>query len=711
MENIAIIGMGCSFPGASSLREFWQLLAEGRHGITRIPSDRWDADRFYDPRPSAPGKSNSCFGGFVPTLDQFDAEFFRIPEAEAARMDPQQRLFLETAYHALENAGLPIGDLAGSDTGVFVGVGHSDHEQKLRRHLGSIDRNLGVHSLHCFSANRISYHLNLLGPSLAIDTACSSSLVCVHLACQSLRARECDLALAGGVNAHLLPDESISTSLMGLLASDGLCKSFDQRADGYVRSEGCGVVVLKRLDDALAAGDCVLAVLRGSAVNHNGLSNGITAPSGLAQARVITRALRSACVKPYELGYIEAHATGTAVGDQMEMAAIQRVLGAAGERRNTSPCLVGCVKTNIGHLEAASGVAGLIKVVLALQYEELPGLLHFRQPNQALQLDDSVALVTSATPWPRRADRARIAGINAFGFGGTNCHLVVEEGPPDARPATVGGHQLITLSAKTRPALEALIRATARQLAELRGPRALTDFCFSLNTGRTALPFRCSVTGLDAHQLMMRLTTGLARMEHHGRVGRFPPKVGLVTGVGDSTAVSTLSRLTALARMTRLTTGLDLDADAERDADGLATRILERLGIHAACVLVCDVSGVGGACAALTLAMTAADREAALRGLMAERELDALIVLGSGSRVTELESAGIRLRVFCPFAGESEPLQSLQRLAGALWVQGAKLDFRHLYPGTARRVLVPNYPFQRRPSWHRVPSEPHVEQS
>ena len=315
MESIAIIGIGCRFPGANNPQAFWQLLAQGKEAIREVPSDRWDIEQFYDPEPGAPGKMSTLWGGFIESVDEFDPTFFGISPREAERMDPQHRLSLEMAWEALENAGIAPSRLSSTQTGVFLGIGSYDYGALLFQHNSENNAYNGIGTTLSLAASRISYLLNLQGPSLALETACSSSLVSVHYACHSLRSKESDLCLAGGVSLMLTPQQTIAYSHAGMMSPDGRCKTFDASANGYVRGEGCGVIVLKRLSDAIADKDRILAVIKGSAVNQDGLSNGITAPNGFAQQAVILKATENAGIKPADISYVEAHGTGTSLGD------------------------------------------------------------------------------------------------------------------------------------------------------------------------------------------------------------------------------------------------------------------------------------------------------------------------------------------------------------------------------------------------------------
>ncbi|HEX2094223.1 MAG TPA: type I polyketide synthase, partial [Longimicrobiaceae bacterium] len=506
-EPLAVIGLGCRLPGGGNTPEdFWRLLAEGGSSVTEVPPDRWDIAAYFDPDPDRAGKIYTRYGSFVPNVDHFDAGFFGIAPREAASLDPQQRLLLEVSWEALENAGYPPLSAAPGRTGVFVGISTSDYMQlQIKRNdCTLLDGYGGTGNAFSVAAGRLSYYLGLRGPSIALDTACSSSLVSVHLAVQSLRAGECDMALAAGVNLILSPDTTITFSRARMMSADGRCKTFDASADGYVRGEGCGVVVLKRLDEALRDGDRVLAVIRGSAVNHDGRSNGLTAPSGGAQEEVLRAALAHGGVQPEEVDYLEAHGTGTALGDPIEMRALGRVYGPG--RSPEHPLLVGSVKTNIGHLEAAAGVAGLIKTVLALQAGHLPAHLHLRQPNPHIPWDElPVRIPTAPTPWPATG-RPRRAAVSSFGFGGTNAHVVLEEAPPVARAAPPRERplHLLCLSARTPGALASLATRYAAHL-ERHPELEAGDVVFTANAGRSHFEHRLAVTGASTGQLGERL--------------------------------------------------------------------------------------------------------------------------------------------------------------------------------------------------------------
>jgi acyl transferase domain-containing protein/NADPH:quinone reductase-like Zn-dependent oxidoreductase/NAD(P)-dependent dehydrogenase (short-subunit alcohol dehydrogenase family)/acyl carrier protein len=526
-EPIAIVGMGCRFPGgADSPARFWELVRSGTDAVGEIPRDRWDVDAVFDPDPATPGKTSVTAGGFLDRVDRFDAGFFGILRREAERMDPQHRLFLEVAIEALDHAGLPRERLAGSATGVFVASYLNDYATLQYQDREWIDGRTLTGTLHSVLANRLSYLLDLRGPSLSLDTACSSSLVAVHLACQSLRSGDSDVALAGGVSLMLTPDMMITLSKVGFMSPSGRCRTFDAKADGFIRGEGCGVVVLRRLADAVADGDRVLAVLRGSAVNQDGHSTVISAPNGLAQVALIRDALANAQIPPERVGFVEAHGTGTPLGDPIEVEALAAVVGKP--RADGSACYLGSVKANVGHLEAAAGVAGLIKATLALQHGEIPGQVHFTAPNPHLALAGTcLAIADRHRSWPAGAS-PRVAGVSSFGVGGTNAHVVLEEAPqltPDA-PEPTDEPQLLALSAQSPAALADLGSAwielltttehSAAQLASVAGAR------------RSHYEHRLAVSGSTTAELAARLRDAVVSSTAGQRPAGGRPRVAFV---------------------------------------------------------------------------------------------------------------------------------------------------------------------------------------
>jgi acyl transferase domain-containing protein/NADPH:quinone reductase-like Zn-dependent oxidoreductase/acyl carrier protein len=469
-EPIAIVGIGCRLPGrVTGPTSFWRLLRDAKDAIGEVPEDRWNIGSHYDPDPR-PGKTYSCRGGFIEGIDQFDPGFFGISPREAVRIDPQQRMLLEVAWEALEDGGQIAEATNGSDTGVFIGISSNEYSTRHWGDFSSIDVHSGTGYAMSIAANRISYALNLKGPSIAIDTACSSALTTVHLACESLWQDECPLALAGGVNALLRPDTFIIFAQASMLAPDGRCKAFDSRADGFGRGEGAGLVVLKKLTRALEDGDRIYASIRATAVNQDGRSSGLTVPGQEAQEALIREACRRARVSPRQIQYVEAHGTGTPVGDPVEAGALGAVLGEG--RSQEDACLIGSVKTNIGHLEAAAGIAGLIKVALALDHGMVPANLHFREPAPDVPLDRlGLRVPTSLAHWPAHQGPA-LASVNSFGFGGANAHAVLEEAP--RRVADPHGPRedrqerayLIPLSARSPEALRALAGSYRDYLGE-----------------------------------------------------------------------------------------------------------------------------------------------------------------------------------------------------------------------------------------------------
>ncbi len=536
-EPIALIGMGCRFPGGARTPEkFWQILYNGIDPVRDIPADRWNVDDYYVAGSRTAGKMYVRAGCFLEDVDQFDPQLLGILSLEAASMDPQQRLLLEVAWEALEHANLPIDALRESRTGVYVGAFWDDYSAANLYNAAAeqIDSYRLLSNLRGMTAGRLAYTLGLHGPAMQVDTACSSSLLAVHLACQALRTGECDLALAGGVSLLLAPEQLLGLCQMGAVSADGRCKSFAAEADGFGIGEGCGMVVLKRLADAVAAGDHILGVIRGSAVNHDGPSNGLTAPNGRAQEALVRQALANADVSPEQIQFVETHGTGTILGDPIEVQALLSVLGQV----RTQPLLLGSVKSNIGHLSAAAGVAALIKVVLSLNAGEIPPNLHFTTPNPHISWATApVAVPVVPTPWPT-AER-RLAGVSSFGLSGTNVHLIVEAAPSTDRRASTAvvpatpverpGH-LLPLSARSAPALAAQARQLEQWLAAQPMPadpqRWLADICHTAATGRAHWEHRLSIIAPDLATLRARL--------QQAQAGVSAP--GILYGVKDSAA-------------------------------------------------------------------------------------------------------------------------------------------------------------------------------
>lgn len=520
-RGIAIVGLACRLPGAPDTHAFWTMLQAGADAVREIPPERWDAARYYAPAHGRPGKAATRWGAFLDGIDLFDAAYFRISPREAKSLDPQQRLLLEVAAEALENGGLSPDRLAGSRTGVYVGICGSEYATLagVGDDYAAMDKYYGTGTALSVAAGRIAYAFDFAGPAISVETACSSSLVAVHLAVGALRQGEADLCLAGGVNVALSPAVGIYFSQVGAVSREPACRPFDDAADGYVRGEGCGLVALKRLSDALRDGDRVLAVIRGSAVNQDGRSAGLTAPNGAAQAAVIRAALGDARLGPEAVGYVETHGTGTRLGDPIEANALGVVYGRAPGRRE--PLRLGAVKGNIGHLEAAAGIAGLIKAVLALQAGTVPPQPNLRVRNavvdwDALRLD----VPTSGRPWPTRGPDGApaLAAVSSFGFSGTNAHVVVAPPPAvPARPAepALAGGLILPVSARAPGALAALAEAFAQRLERASDADAAA-LCRATALRRAHHPFRLCAVGADARGL----AADLARQAAEARSAR-----------------------------------------------------------------------------------------------------------------------------------------------------------------------------------------------
>ncbi|HEX3757294.1 MAG TPA: SDR family NAD(P)-dependent oxidoreductase, partial [Kofleriaceae bacterium] len=510
-EPIAIVGLGCRYPGGvSDPASLWRLLEAGGDGVIDVPPERWDADALYDPDPDAAGKTTCRSGGFLRNIDGFDANFFGISPREATSMDPQQRLLLETSWEALERAGFAPDRLVGSSTGVFVGLMYQEYAMRaVAGGLEQLDGYVGMGTAASIAAGRISYTLGLQGPCMTVDTACSSSLVTAHLACQALRQGECSLALAGGVAMMLMPTVFVEFSRLRGLSPDGRCKSFSAQANGVGWAEGCGMLVLERLSDAQRHGHPVLAVIRGSAVNQDGRSNGLTAPNGPAQEAVIRRALAQAGVRPADVQYVECHGTGTSLGDPIEVQALGAVL--AEGRDADRPAWIGSIKSNLGHTQAAAGAAGIMKVVLALEHERIPRNIHFDTPSPHIAWDElPVTVVAKDMPWPRNGVR-RIAGVSSFGVSGTNAHVVIEEAPValaaramPARAAETRAAELIVLSGRSAAAVDANAERLAQHL-EAHPEQALGDVACSLAASRSHHEHRLSLVVENREALIAAL--------------------------------------------------------------------------------------------------------------------------------------------------------------------------------------------------------------
>jgi 3-oxoacyl-(acyl-carrier-protein) synthase/SAM-dependent methyltransferase len=681
-EPVAIVGMAVRLPGGiASLDDFWTLLAAGETAITPTPAERWDDGALFDADADRAGKTYSRHGGFLAGADRFDAAFFGITPREAESMDPQHRILLELTWEALEHAGIPADRLAGTPAGVFIGLSNSDYGRMLLEARDDIDAYSSFGLAVSVAAGRISYFLDARGPSLVLDTACSSSLTAVHVACKSLASRESSLAIAGAANLILTPDATISFSHARMLSRDGQCRTFDAAAGGYVRSEGCAVVILKRLSDAEADGDRILAVIRGSAANHDGRSAGLTAPNGPAQTAVIQAALRDAKLAPADIDYVEAHGTGTPLGDPIEVQA----LGAAYAGREADrPLLIGSVKTNLGHLEAAAGLAGLIKVLLSLQYETLPAHRNFTVPNPHVAWDElPVAVVRTAQPWHRGA-RARRAGVSAFGFSGTNVHVVLEEAPQPARTSAAtppaGQECLFLLSARTDAALRDLSASYAGWLD--RTGSDLAEICRAAATGRAHHRHRLAATARDPAGLAATLRTWLA--------GGDVPCLGAATAAQPAPTVGLFRP------------ALD---------DHAAGALLAALAAACPAFAVCIAPAIDGAAPAQGAALQhALGRFFSALGLTplavfgpgeAAAGVDLLLVLGPDAAAAP---AAIAQRTAVLAAAPAAAWPALLDALRALYLAGANLAWNGLYRtqgarSPAPKPDLPTYAFQRQSFW------------
>jgi acyl transferase domain-containing protein/acyl-CoA synthetase (AMP-forming)/AMP-acid ligase II len=520
--DIAIVGMSCRFPAAENLHAFWNLLEKGKCGITEIPAERWNINAFFDANPIKSGKMNTRWGGFIQNVLDFDADFFGMLPKETKYTDPQHRLLLELSYEALQHANITTKSLIGSRTGVFVGISSSDYAQLMHKN-GQLTEYTGVGNAHSLAANRISYYYDLHGPSMAIDTACSSSLVALHLACKSLQQEECDLALVGGVNLMLDPALNIVFSQARMMAPDGLCKAFDDSANGYVRSEGCAFLVLRRKNDVQEMHTSqqlhpkIWGIVRGSAINQDGRSNGITAPNVAAQKAVIQQALNCANVQPQDVSYVEAHGTGTHLGDPIEYKALSECYGV--EKRK-QPLLIGSVKSNIGHVEAAAGLAGVIKVLLAFQHQKWPKHLHFSMlnknihtPNPLLKICDNTHYFSAKNaPTP---NHAHIAAVSSFGFGGSNAHVILQQPQQDISTQHQTHYQkyastsvnTLLISAHTQDTLQVMIKRFIHDLKHT----SISELSFNLNN-------YAMCTQLHRDHLSYRLALPINNNHNHSNI-------------------------------------------------------------------------------------------------------------------------------------------------------------------------------------------------
>nr|CUV13698.1 protein of unknown function [Ralstonia solanacearum] len=524
--DIAIVGMSCRLPAAGSVASFWRLLLDGQSAIREVPASRWNLEHLYDADPAAPGKVSTRWGGFLDDVEQFDPEFFMMSPEEAMSVDPQQRLILELGWEALENAHIDPHRLRRSETGVYVGISHNDYERLTCSDRTRIGKYHGTGAYQAMAANRLSYFLDVTGPSMTLDTACSSGLVALHTACQHLASGEAPMALVGAVTLHLTPEETMGLTKGRLLSPTGQCRAFDEKANGYVRSEGGVVIVLKPLQAAVADGARVLAVIKGTAVNHNGRSNGLSAPNGPALKAVMERALAAARLQPRDVSFVETHGTGTPLGDQLELKALQAVYGAVD---TADPCWLGCLKTNLGHLETTSGLAGLAKAVEVVRTGQVPENLHFTRT--AAHLDISSTRLNFPLRTETIARDVRRAAVTSYGFGGANAHAIVENFvPPPAPESQADGPFLLCLSAQREEARLPLLRRYAAFLATTESPMA--DVAFSAAAGRATFDHRFAIVAADTADAAAQVNAALADGSGWSTAARRPAVVFVLRASG-----------------------------------------------------------------------------------------------------------------------------------------------------------------------------------
>jgi 3-oxoacyl-(acyl-carrier-protein) synthase/SAM-dependent methyltransferase len=716
--SVAIVGLACRFPGSPDAARFWSLLSEGRHAIGTVPSDRW-SDRSCAGWAPQPDLNYVDAAGLIEDVASFDAGFFGIAPREAEQMDPQQRILLEVAWEALEAAGEPREKLRGSRTGVYVGISSVDYARIQPRDGRQLTVYSATGNAQSVAANRLSYVLDLRGPSLAVDTACSSSLMAVHLACRALRAGEIDRALVGGVNLILSPDLMVVFSAARMLAPDGRCKTFDAGADGYVRGEGCGVVVLKRLPDALAQRDPIVAIIRGSAANQDGRSNGLTAPNGRAQQAVIEEALADAHVAGATIDAVELHGTGTALGDPIEALALGTALGA--ERADGRPCHVGSVKTNIGHLEAAAGIAGLIKAALALKHGALPPSLNFERPNPEISLPTlGLAVATSAVDLPERA----LVGVSSFGFGGTNAHVVLQgAGPRPRQNETVrDAPWVLPLSAQTPEALRDLCGRYAERLTTLAADD-LRDAVYTASVRRTHHDYRAAAVGEDAAALAQELAhfaTGTAARLQHGRcppagprkialwLARLPPAAAEHVRTSMRWSASFARHCEALRPALAAN---DLPADL-LSIEPTAAHLMHAQAVALLAALAAEVRGWG-----LSFVTTAGTGPGAAIAAWCRGERSLSDALGAAldeQHETDVPDLPARSEILVIGASLPAAISTVARVETAspaclaqaqaqLYAAGHALDWGAIQPPGAV-VPLPTYPWQRQRFWFDTPA-------
>ncbi|MBF0099469.1 MAG: acyltransferase domain-containing protein [Desulfobacterales bacterium] len=752
-EPIAIIGMACRFPGAENSDAYWQLLANGREAIVEVPPDRWDVNELYDPNPNAAGKINTRWGGFIDKIDQFDAAFFGISPLEAEYLDPQQRIVLELVWHALEDAGIAPVSLRCSRTGVFVGITQNDYgDMQMGGSLEGIKAYTGTGSGHCFAAGRIAFIFGFNGPTFSVDTACSSSMVAMYQACLSLRNGDCDIAIVAGTHLILTPAMQVFLSKTQAFSPDGRCFTFDERANGFVNGEGMAVVVLCRKSLALERGDTIHALICSSSINHDGPSSGITVPNEAAQEALMREALAKANLTPADIDYIEAHGTATPLGDPIEVGAIQSVYGHTPRKK---PLLLGSVKANIGHLNACSGIAALIKVVLMLKNQKLIPQPNFKSASKKIAWENfPINVSTQLTDWPQM-DRPRRAGINSFSLSGTNVHFILEEhlAVTDDIPETGLDRNLhvLTLSGRNETALIDLARSFQTYIFENAAKQInLSNLCFSANTGRNHFKHRLAISASSVSDLQKRLEFFINKSAESESVKGiwqdFIPKSGIgriAYGLTDDVSVdmlrfmaNTQPKLASVLEQCQTLAKTYLHSDlfvqpytkaAKFSCQYALIELWRSFGIKPAIVFGSGVGELTANCCAGMYDLEQAFQMLAgkevqtnaplIKVVKSSRDIDAneyKIRLALGTE-DSLQKAGVKYAVDVPskidFQNTSDWLPILKvdlenpwewtvSLLAALYVKGVDVDWTGFDAGYARKKLrIPNYPFQRKRFW------------
>jgi acyl transferase domain-containing protein len=697
LQPIAIVGASCRFPGATGLDEFWQLLREKRNAVSTVPKDRWDPDAMYDADADAPGKITTRFGAFITGIREFDYGFFGISPREAAAMDPQQRLLLQTACEAFDDAGLPMESLAGSLTGVYVGIGPGDYGRMCAHSWDEIGAHYATGNFLSTAVDRIPYFFDLRGPSMAIDTACSASLVAVHLACRALECGEAAIALAGGVNALLAPPLSISLGKAGALSPTGRCRAFDANADGYVRGEGAGLVVLKRLQDAVASGDRIYAVIRGSAINQSGRRNGLTAPGSWGEEAVMLSAWEAGGMTRSAAGYVEAHGTGTVLGDAIEANSLAKVFGS--QRNGHGPCRIGSVKTNIGHLETAAGIAGLIKLMLMISHGEFVGSLYPEVPNPHVNLEKLGLTVQKNTEsWPTSATSPRVGGVSSFGLGGTYAHVCVSGpdvvGESAVEEVTAPG-LLIPISARHPDALRTLVRDFAPLFENPEGDNAI-EICRAAARRKSHHDYRVAFAGLSSAEISLAMEWWLrSKNVEVIKAGARRKLVAVAAPYqGDHEEFLTAAR--------------DFGADPEDIKEQAAAlsdgnlipalailSVLSQWGIEPQRVFQLDDRQQ---LSEPERAAAGGDQGPADRDELPSAGDDFVDLTGSDFLAT-LRPLSRNGRIIAGFSSSENAKLTMLRMAGELYELGYPLAWPKIYSGTVKQVDLPRYRWQQKTCW------------